>query len=467
MNPFLRAGVPAALSRAPSLARSLPLAIAGTAIVAVLAGCAQLPSMPGMSDAARPAPELTPCPVDLSGLAKCYTGRDDNGAQYWIAIPHQWNKTLIMHAHGGPRLSPISRDSNLEDLERFSVNVRQGYAWAGSSYRRPGYGVRMAAEDTENLRKIFIQAFGKPKYTILHGQSWGGNVAAKGIELYAANYDGLVLTNGMLAGGTKNYLHRADLRAVYEQVCKNHPRPDEPAYPLWMGLPAGTKMTGKELEERVNECTGVRLKPDQRSAQQKRNLADILGVVHVPERTLVSHLSWATFMFRDLTQRVLENRSPFTNKDVVYRGSGDDAALNRGVMRFEADPVAVERLAYDSDMSGDLRVPAISMHAINDPTAMVEYEAEYRDVVARKGAQDKLLQVFTTEKEHSKLADAEYAAVFDTLMDWVRNGKRPAVADVAARCQQESQRFAGGCHVEPGFVPQPLFSRVPRRDGKG
>lgn len=154
--------------------------------------------------AAAHAQSAQACPGELAKLTKCYTGADPNGATYWIAIPLAWNKTLVMHVHGGPCLSPITPDSSVEDLERFAVTVRQGFAWAGSSYRRPGYGVRMAAEDTDNLRKIFIKAFGQPARTLLHGQSWGGNVAAKAIELYAVapngsrQYDGAVLTNGML-----------------------------------------------------------------------------------------------------------------------------------------------------------------------------------------------------------------------------------------------------------------------------
>jgi pimeloyl-ACP methyl ester carboxylesterase len=425
----------------------------------LLAACASTPPV----GAALPRQEKISCPANLDAVATCYAGSDDKGSQYWIAIPGNWNKTLIMHAHGGPRLSPITRESSVEDLERFAVNVRQGYAWAGSSYRRPGYGVRMAAEDTETLRKIFVRDFGKPERTILHGQSWGGNVAAKGIELYPGSYDGMILTNGMLAGGTKNYLHRADLRAVYQYYCNNHPRPTEPQYPLWMGLPADAKMTSKELEERVNECTGVRLKPEQRTEVQKQNLANILHVIPVPERTLVSHLNWATFMFRDLTQRVLGGKNPFSNRDVVYRGSTDDAALNRGVIRFDADPAALEALANDSDMSGKLPVPAISMHAIQDPTAMVEYEAEYRDVVTGKGAQGRLLQVFTTESEHSKLSDAEYAAIFDALAGWMSSGTKPSVQNIAALCQAYGKTFSGGCHFNGDFTPQPLFSRVAQR----
>jgi alpha-beta hydrolase superfamily lysophospholipase len=425
----------------------------------------------GAVAAAAHAQSVQACPGDLATLAKCYTGADANGARYWIAIPTAWNKTLVVHAHGGPRLSPITADSSVEDLERFAVTVKQGFAWAGSSYRRPGYGVRMAAEDTDNVRKIFVKAFGQPARTLLHGQSWGGNVAAKAIELYpldpngSRNYDGVVLTNGMLAGGTRNYLHRADLRAIYQYYCRNHPRPDEPQYPLWTGLPADSRLTNKELAARVNDCTGVALPAAQRSEQQKRNLANILAVVPVPERALVSHLNWATFLFRDLVQRVLGGRNPFSNAHVVYRGSDDDAALNRDVTRFDADADAVARLADDSDLQGTLAVPVITMHAIDDPIAMVEYEAAYAELVRGAGSEARLQQTFTRENEHSKLADAEYAALFASLMQWIDSGAKPAPADVAAACAKLTGAYAGGCHFDPAFKPAPLFSRVPARTG--
>ena len=101
----------------------------------------------------------------------------------------------------------------------------------------------MAAEDTERLRRIFVAHFGAPRRTLLHGQSYGAGVAAKAAELYApvggkkSPYDGVLLTSGVLGGGSSAYEFRLDLRVVYQYVCRNHPKPDEPQYPLWMGLP--------------------------------------------------------------------------------------------------------------------------------------------------------------------------------------------------------------------------------------
>jgi len=102
---------------------------------------------------------------------RCYSGQDSAGAFFWVAIPADWNRVLVMHAHGGPELGAPTLARATEDLQRWAVTVKAGYAWAGSTYRRGGYGVTMAAEDTERLRAWFVQNFGTPRRTILHGQS--------------------------------------------------------------------------------------------------------------------------------------------------------------------------------------------------------------------------------------------------------------------------------------------------------
>lgn len=135
-------------------------------------------------------PKRADCPAALPAGTKCFAGQDMHGAYYWIAKPKNWNGTLVVHAHGGPRTAKPQADDPVEDLTRFVVTVQEGYAWAGSNYRRQGYGVRMAAEDTDSVRRTAIQQLGKPKHVLLHGQSWGGNVAAKTAELYALDWQG-------------------------------------------------------------------------------------------------------------------------------------------------------------------------------------------------------------------------------------------------------------------------------------
>ncbi|MGF9564568.1 hypothetical protein [Neorhizobium sp. JUb45] len=407
----------------------------------------------------RAEPQLKDCPKAMPAGTECFAGQDMRGAYYWIAKPKNWNGTLVVHAHGGPRTAKPKPDDPVEDLERFAVTVQEGYAWAGSNYRRQGYGVRMAAADTDNVRRIAIKLLGKPKNVLLHGQSWGGNVAAKTAELYALdwrgrkNYDGIVLTSGLLAGGSRGYDFRADLRAVYQYYCKNHPRADETQYPVWQGLPKGVSMKRDELEKRVDECTGVSLAADKRTPEQAKNLKNILAVTHVPEKSLVAHLAWATGLFSDIVWRRLDGRNPFDNSRVEYKGSDDDAALNKGVERFTADPEARRAMAYDADLTGQIVAPTITLHAKDDPTVFVNHEAIYRQTVERAGNGDLLQQNFSDEAEHSKLSTPQYAALFSAMLTWIDDGKKPTKQSIAALCEGKRKTYDEPCRLLPDFEP--------------
>ena len=438
--------------------------------VIVLGACGAIPDKAAPQVAsASPITTTTPCPKGVPADTRCYSGQDGAGDFYWIAIPADWNRVLVMHAHGGPELGAPSMARATEDLQRWAVTVKAGYAWAGSTYRRGGYGVTMAAEDTERLRALFVQTFGPPRRTLLHGQSYGAAVASKAAELYATvdgrkgPYDGLLLTSGVLGGGTQAYDYRLDLRVVYQYVCNNHPLPSEPAYPLWQGLPRESKLTSAELLRRIDACTGVRLPPEDRTAQQRANLATLLDTVRIPERSLVGNMNWATFLFRDVVQERLDGGNPFGNIGVKYSGSRDDVALNARVLRYPADPAAVRKLAADSNPTGRVNIPTLGLHAIDDPTAFVELESAYRDVRVRAGTADLLVQTFSRESEHSYLSDAEYPTLFAALLDWIDNGRKPTEEGIAARCKDFEARFGDGCRFDPTYVPQPLTARVPPR----
>ena len=409
-------------------------------LAAPVAACAQTVSPPALSPLTAGEQTSIACPASVGREVRCLSGRDVNGAWYIIAMPSAWNHRLIVHAHGGPRTGAPEAADSLEDLDRFAVMVKQGYAWIGSTYRRGGYGVRMAAEDADNSRKIFWDQFGRPERTILHGQSWGGNVAGKAAELYGAdeagrlNYDGVLLTNGVLMGGTRAYQFRADLRAVYQFYCGNHPSRQDGAYPVWQGLPANATMTRAELRRRVVECTGLGLSQRERRADQTRKLRDILAVTGVEEDELVAHLSWATFLFQDLVQKRLGGLNPFDNSLTVYSGSSDDVALNAGVERFAADPRAVEQLAYDADLSGLIVAPTVTIHARHDPTVTYLADAEYARTVAAAGRSALLAQALTDEDQHSKLEDGGYLTALEALETWIDTGARPDPSGFQQAC---------------------------------
>jgi hypothetical protein len=175
-------------------------------------------------------------------------------------------------------------------------------------------------------------------------------------------------------------------------------------------------------------------------------------------------MSWATFTFRDLVHRQLHGVNPFSNLGVRYAGSDDDGALNAAVERFGADPKGVHDLAYDSDLSGMLTVPTLTMHAEDDPTAFVELESTFHDSVAKAGRGALLVQSFTDEHEHSKLATPEYAALFRAMLSWIAAGQKANVPALAAECADAQKIYGDSCHFDPDFHPPPLATRVYPRD---
>jgi hypothetical protein len=304
--------------------------------------------------------------------------------------------------------------------------------------------VRVAADDVETSRRLFVAGWGVPERTLLHGQSWGANIAAKLAELHALDdegrprYDAVLTTNGVLTGGTRAYGFRADLRAVYQYFCRNHPAAGEPAYPLWQGLPAGSTMDRAALETRVNACTGLDRPPSRRSPAQSAALRDILAVTGIREDTLVAHLAWGTFHFRDLVQRHLDGRNPFDNRQVRYRGSSDDAALNAGIERFDADPIALARLAYDADLSGLIVLPTLTMHAAGDPVVSAAAQHAYAATVASAGRTALLAQVRTDESDHSRPSDATVSAALRGLERWLDTGIAPDAAALQQDCVSQA-----------------------------
>ncbi|MEO7056488.1 MAG: hypothetical protein ABI281_02515 [Caldimonas sp.] len=441
----------------------------------VLAACATSGPAPtavaAAGSAVEPRGEARPCPEGVAAASRCVAGRDSAGAYYWLVVPPAWNGTLVVHAHGGPELGAPRPARAGDDLKRWSVWSRAGYAYAGSGYRQGGVAVTSAAEDIERVRGIFITEFGVPKHTVLHGQSWGAGVAAKAAEKFSAPagggkgpYDAVLLTSGVL-GGSESYNFRLDLRVVYEALCGNHPGPGEIAYPLWQGLPPGSTLTRAQLSARVDECTGAGRRAAERTPVQQARLDAIAKVVRIPERSVASHLAWATWHFQNIVYERLAGRNPFGNIGVRYRGSSDDDALNARVARYAADPAAQAVFAVDADLRGRIAVPVLTVHAVDDPTAFVELESFFHDRMVQGGSGARLVQTFTDDHEHSYLSDAQYVAAMAALLAWVERGDKPTPASVAAGCFSVPAAFdpARGCRFLPSYAPAPLTDRVPAR----
>jgi pimeloyl-ACP methyl ester carboxylesterase len=373
-------------------------------------------------------------------------------------MPAKWTGVLVVHAHGGPSLGTPKTTRADEDIKRWAITVQEGHAWAGSVFRQGGFAVTTAAEDTERVRRIFIDHVAKPRTTLLHGQSWGAMVATRAGEMFPKSWDGILLTSGVVAGPT-TYDFRLDIRALYQHLCNNHPRPTEQAYPLSIGLPTDSKLTHAELAQRANECLGTGTPAAQRTPEQAQKLKTIVDVLKMPENSVLSHLNWGTFSLQDV---VAKNGgvSPFGNAGVRYVGSSDDVKLNAAIPRFTADPKAVARFSADVNHEGRFVVPVISAHAINDATVFVEGQDVLRQKMKAAGKDHLLVQTYVDSREHSYWGDAHYPPLFNALLQWVEKRQKPSPSDIDQQCKQLSSAKPADCRFLPNYAVKPIASRI-------
>src|SRR3977135_35031 len=223
---------------------------------------ASVMSGPALAQGSAPVSDTTECPQEAAAIATCHTAKHPSGAYLLAAIPNSWNGHLVVFAHGGPAVIPPTANTSKSDLAKYSIAVERGFGWVASSYRREGYGVQMAVEDTEHARQFFVERIRQPRRTILHGASYGGLVGSKLIEKQfkkadgSSAYDGAFFNSGFVIGAARGHDFRLDLRVVYQYYCKNLPRTEEPQYLLWNGLAAGAKVALKDVEALIDECTG-------------------------------------------------------------------------------------------------------------------------------------------------------------------------------------------------------------------
>jgi hypothetical protein len=85
----------------------------------------------------------------------------------------------------------------------------------------------------------------------------------------------------------------------------------------------------------------------------------------------------------------------------------------------------------------------------------------------RAGQGQRLVQVFSDDKDHSYLSDPVYPALLEVLLAWVQAGggvsSRPTPALIAERCKAREAQFGPGCRVLPGYQAAELDARVVKR----
>ena len=346
-------------------------------------------------------------------------------ATFRIEVPAAWNGDLVVWAHGFKGFGTVLEvDSPPRALREWLV--RQGYAWAASSYSENGYAPGVGADDTLAVRNYFVDTVGEPGRIYLVGGSMGGNVVALSLEHFPGIYDGALAICGALGGQTQiDYLVSwAHLAAFFAGV----------ELPLAEGALAVTlALTGQ-----VSPALGSPDTPTEAGLRFQSAVRLLTGGARpfFVEGFAEQYLLNFGYILSDPGLQTVTARAA-TNSETVYAiadGLGVSAEeINAGVYRQVADPEARNAALYPDKVptSGRLSAPLLTLHNTGDLFVPISQEQEYRAAAVAAGAGDLLVQRAIRAAGHCQFSAEELTSAFSALVGWVEDGTKPAGDDLS------------------------------------
>ncbi len=165
----------------------------------------------------------------------------------YIEIPGQWNKGLVLYAHGYTLAGakPPSHDSPRMKALRDAF-LSRGFAFAASDYSVQGWAVKEGIEDTEGLRRYFVSKYGAPMEAYITGHSMGGHITVATIERYPEAYQGAMPMCGPL-GAALDFFNNSlfDMLVTFEALF-----PGTIGSPYDPGLATGTSVRRRSPRNR-------------------------------------------------------------------------------------------------------------------------------------------------------------------------------------------------------------------------
>lgn len=365
-----------------------PVAGLGLSLSLVVAGCASTPTPPASSVA---VPRIS-APVAISDELE--------GAPYRIDIPANWNGDVVMLLHGyEPKGVP--RQTAWPQNEAAPVFLARGYAVAASAYRTQGWAVAEALPDIERLRQHFAATYGQPRHTYLAGFSLGGHLALASLEQQGRHYAGALSLCGI----------NMPAAVAFDEVVVTALVALDSHFPQALSLAAGGLTDPSSPAMPDPEAIEAALAGNEAVAAQ---LSERL---QVPRPALSGAMMLYYIALREMQQRA--GGMPVDNRKTVYAGFGDDAAFNRGVRRYAADPQAAAYLKAHVSLSGRVDAPVVLMSNTADQTIPVRFQRNYPELVRAAGRGDKLVVLPAVGEGHCDFTAEQIDHAFATLVNRV------------------------------------------------
>ncbi|MDH3303229.1 MAG: phthalyl amidase [Acidimicrobiia bacterium] len=358
-----------------------------------------------------------------------------NDAGYRIEVPANWNGDLIMWTHGYRGEDP----ELLFNPSEFNPGFRawmlgEGYAWAASTYSKNSYNVSQGVKDTHALTQFFNGKVGQADDVYIAGYSMGGHIAAVLAENYGNTYSGAMPLCGVV-GDYELFDYFLDVNAAAQHLALGTSQipadadffTDEfPQIRANLGLPFATTPAGQQFKQLVELRSGGD-RPEFDAAFVFWN--SVNGIFSGEEGAFLFDLGAGD----GVVPATGGKWSVVDNTDAVYQVDLDpaisdfEAQLNADIARVAADPQARTEhgLRNPPPVTGDLRMPVLTMHNLGDLFVPWHNEIAYANDVAAHGKSDMLVQRAIRGVLHCDFTDAELIEGMSDLIDWAQTGVRP------------------------------------------
>lgn len=383
---------------------------------------------------------------------RSYTGTI-NGAEYRVETPERWNGTLVMYSHGYhpadfgfPKL-PVT---NTAETEEWLLD--HGYALAASEYQNGGIGylVEEAIRDQVALLDWVEANVGRPRRTVMTGQSMGVVISTLLAERHPDRFDAVLNVCGVYdalatfnAGLDVNFALKTLLGVDVDLV--------------GAGDPVATRDT------LIAAITQARTTPEgQARLALAGAFANVTGWYNSLEPRpadldgwIQQQTDWVTWAkvwglgpvaFADLAR--VAGGNPLWNVGVDYGAQLAKARERHMVQRaYQAAPgadlradlellAAAPRIAPEPDAVryvyrygvpvGRTPVPVLSLHTTGDGGAPLDHERWYAEQVRRNGDPGQLRQLYVERGGHCSFNAAEEVTALRVLLAKVETGRWPA-----------------------------------------
>ena len=403
----------------------------------------------------RPGITPVPCPTQewqigdpafeaLPG-AKAFFGKYDGGI-YRIEIPDTWNGEFVLYAHGfvsnGGANGSALRVGNSPIREHL---IKEGFAWAASSYRCNGYVPGQGLLDTMALTDLFTKANGgrAPQRIFLTGTSMGGHVTLLGMHEFPTAFAGGL---AMCPAGPELFDFFAATAGAAEVIT---------------GVQAKLDTMQTDVAK-MNEILGK--PPDY--TDKGRQLASVeIQISGGPRPFAMEGLAAGGRFAGNISPGALAGSTTPSSRAVMttqinYRideGLGITAdALNKSARRKALDPEIRNPMGpYDElvPFDGKLERPTLTMHGTGDLFVPIFLEQSLKKAVVAAGKQSLLTQRVYRIAGHCGFSQAEMIQSFDDLVAWVHKGTKPDGDEVYGDLSNAGMTFTNPLRPgDPGTI---------------